>query len=190
MPNGSRVHCASCGVCHLSYGINDFFKHRLLLNHWVSWTKLGGNVSREALLKNCSQNLILSKTFVAMVTKWNFLSNSLKNLQKIFCSESANLISSKFHLNLPWVNLYQIPSNNFDPLKKTQTEPHRSVGSFADLRTGGSWFDPWPSQYSFRGLMIVITIGFIPLSPLSIVSTMVKWESSQWLGKNFMWSTG
>ena len=35
-------------------------------------------------------------------------------------------------------------------------------------------------QCSFRGLMIVIMTGFIPLSPLSVVLTMVMWESSQW----------
>ena len=68
-------------------------------------------------------------------------------------------------------------------------EPHSSVGRFADLRTGGRWFDPRLGQYSFRGLMKVIATGFIPLSPLSIVATMVLWErilweSSQWLGKN------
>ena len=33
-------------------------------------------------------------------------------------------------------------------------------------------------------MMITIAIGFIPLSPLSIVSTMVVWQGSQWLGKN------
>ena len=48
-------------------------------------------------------------------------------------------------------------------------EPHSSVGSVADLRAGGCWFDPWLGQYSVRGLMIVITTGFIPLSPLSVV---------------------
>ena len=32
--------------------------------------------------------------------------------------------------------------------------------------------------------MIDIATGFIPLSPLSVVSMMVMWESSQWLGKN------
>ena len=53
------------------------------------------------------------------------------------------------------------------------------VGSVADLRTRGRWFDPRLGQYSFRGLMIVIATGF---SPLSFVSTMVMWESSQWLG--------
>ena len=51
-------------------------------------------------------------------------------------------------------------------------------------------FDPGLGQYSFPGLMIVIGTWFIPLSPLSIVSTMVMWESSQWLGKNIVWSTG
>ena len=41
-------------------------------------------------------------------------------------------------------------------------EPHSSVGSVANLRTGGRWFDPRLGQYSFRGLMIVIATGFIP----------------------------
>ena len=34
--------------------------------------------------------------------------------------------------------------------------PHSSVGSVADLRTGGRWLDPRPGKYSFRGFMIVI----------------------------------
>ena len=63
-------------------------------------------------------------------------------------------------------------------------KPHGSVGSAANLRTGGRWFDPRFGQYTFRGLMIVIASGFTPLAPLFIVSTMVMWESSQWLGKN------
>ena len=67
---------------------------------------------------------------------------------------------------------------------------HSSVGSIENLRTGGRWFDPQLSQYSFRRLMIVIATGFIPLSPLSVVLTMVMWESSQWLGKNIVWCTG
>ena len=54
-------------------------------------------------------------------------------------------------------------------------EPHSSVGSVADSKTGGRWFDSRLGQYSFR--------GFIPLSPPSVVSTTVRWESSQWLGK-------
>ena len=69
-------------------------------------------------------------------------------------------------------------------------EPLSSVGSAADMRTGGRWFDPRFGQYSFRGLIIVIATGFIPLSPLSVVLTMVRWESSQWLRKNIVQSTG
>ena len=65
-------------------------------------------------------------------------------------------------------------------------KPHSSVGSIAYLRAGGHWFNPQLRQYSFQGLMIVITTGFIPLSTLSVVSKMVKWESSQWLGKNIL----
>ena len=48
------------------------------------------------------------------------------------------------------------------------------------VRTGGRWFNPRLGQYSFQGLMIVIATGFIPLSPLSVVITVVMWESSQW----------
>ena len=67
---------------------------------------------------------------------------------------------------------------------RNRVEPHSSIGSVADLRTGGRWFDPRFGKYSFRGLITVIATGFIPLSPLSVTSTMVMWESSQWLGKN------
>ena len=69
-------------------------------------------------------------------------------------------------------------------------EHHSSIGKEADLRAGGRGFDPRFSQYSFRDLMIVIATGFIPLSPLSVVSTMVMWESSQLLEKNIVRSTG
>ena len=68
---------------------------------------------------------------------------------------------------------------------KCAAEPHSSVGSIADMIPGGRWFDPRLGKYSFRGFMIVITTGFIPLSPLSVVSTMAMWESSQWLGKKY-----
>ena len=59
-----------------------------------------------------------------------------------------------------------------------------------DLRTGSRWFDPRLSKYSLPGLMIVIATGFIPLSPLSVVLTTVKWESSKSLGKNIVQITG
>ena len=68
--------------------------------------------------------------------------------------------------------------------------PCGSVGSVKDLRTGGRWFDLRLGQNFVRGLMIVITTGFILLSPLSIFVTMVLWESSRWLGKNTVRSTG
>ena len=59
-------------------------------------------------------------------------------------------------------------------------KPNSSVGSVADLRTGGQWLDPHLGQYSFRGLMKVIATGFIPFSPISVVSTKVIWESLAW----------
>ena len=85
-------------------------------------------------------------------------------------------------------------NNHFLPqcydLQNLFAEPHSSVGSVADLRTSGRWFDPRLGQYSYLGLMIVIATGFVPLSPLSVISAMVMWESRQWLGKNIMRSTG
>ena len=38
-------------------------------------------------------------------------------------------------------------------------EPHSSVGSFADLRTGGRRFDSRLGQNTFQGLIIVIATG-------------------------------
>ena len=75
------------------------------------WTKLGRNVPWEVLFKNCSQNLIPSKTLVAMVIKWNFLSNSLK----ISSPGIAGPILELFHRNVPWVNLFKKCLRNFDP---------------------------------------------------------------------------
>ena len=36
---------------------------------------------------------------------------------KIFIVETTHLILSKFHTNIPWVDLYLIPSRDFDPLE-------------------------------------------------------------------------
>ena len=79
-------------------------------------------------------------------------------------------------------------SLKYDVVHYYEAEPHSSVSSIADLRTGGHWFDSRLKQYSFRRMMIVIATVFIPLSLLSVVSTMVMWESNQWLGKNSVWS--
>ena len=66
-----------------------------------------------------------------------------------------------------------------------RAEPQSSVDRAQDSIIGGRWFKPWHGQYSFQGLMTVIATGFIHLSLLSIVSTLVvKWESSQWFVKN------
>ena len=91
----------------------QFFKHQLLLNRWANLDKLGRNVTWEVLFKNCSQNLIPSKTLVAMATKWNFLANSLK----IFSSETASWILKLFHRDVPWVTLFKNCSWSFDPSK-------------------------------------------------------------------------
>ena len=56
---------------------------------------------------------------------------------------------------------------------------------------GGRWFGPLLGQYFLQELMVLTSTGFIPFSsPLSVVSTMAMWESSQWLGKNIVRSTG
>ena len=53
---------------------------------------------------------------------------------------------------------------------------HSSVDSAKYLRTD-HWFEPRLGQYSFRELMTVFATGFIPLSPLPVVSVVVMWES-------------
>ena len=46
------------------------------------------------------------------------------------------------------------------------------------------------NNFFYLRLMTVIATGFIPLSLLTIVSTIVMWESSQWPGKNIVRSAG
>ena len=58
--------------------VNNFFNIFSSQTAGPIWTKLGRNVPWEVLFKNCSQNLIPSKTLVAMAMKLNFLGNSLK----------------------------------------------------------------------------------------------------------------
>ena len=69
-------------------------------------------------------------------------------------------------------------------------EPYSSVDGVADLRTGGRWFDLRLGKYSFQGLIMVNATGFVPPSPQSVVLAMVMWESSLWLGKDIVRSTG
>ena len=57
------------------------------------------------------------------------------------------------------------------------TEPHSSVGSVHALRRGGRLFNPRLGKNSFRGLMIVVVMGFIPLSPLPLFSR--QWSSGK-----------
>ena len=54
--------------------------------------------------------------------------------------------------------------NLLPPPPSSPAKSHSSVGSVADLRTGGRWFDPRLGQFSFRALMIVIVTKITPLS--------------------------
>ena len=136
----------------------------------------------------------LSQIEISMIWQKGF--NTLPNKQKMsrtklnaFADDKLNVASMRISLfdrventlrkgekNAVYQHVFVFPV--FFLLQGRLAEPHSSFSSVTDLRTGGRWFDPWLGQYSFRGLMIVIATGFIPLSPLSVVSTMVKWESS------------
>ena len=63
---------------------------------------------------------------------------------KIFIVETTHLILSKFHTNIPWVDLYLIPSRDFDPLE--------NIGFFwqADPFNCGQCSDTVPSWASSR----------------------------------------
>ena len=69
---------------------------------------------------------------------------------------------------------------------KFQPSPRNLVGSVEDLRAGGRWFEPPLGQYCLQGLMIVIATGLVLLLPLSVVSTVVMLEISQWVGKSWL----
>ena len=117
----------------------------------------------------CNQHFLLFPCFLP------FLENKMSHLYLL----SANA------LNLNWSTIFHLVRCPF-----MKAEPHSSVGSIVYLRTEGCQFDPQLSQYSFGGLIIVIVTGFIVLPLLSVVSTIVLWESSQWLGKNIVQSSG
>ena len=59
-----------------------------------------------------------------------------------------------------------------------------------NLRTGGRWFDSRLGHCFSGRLMIVIATGFILLSPMTNISTMVICGSSQWLERKTVRSTG
>ena len=66
---------------------------------------------------------------------------------------------------------------NYGCVHVLKAKPLSSVGSIADLRTGGcSRFDPRLGQV----LMIVIATGFIPLSPLSSDNDYVGKQPVAW----------
>ena len=68
-------HVRACVCAYVCAFVNFFFKK----TSQKLFTGLIPNFI-VVFLKNCSQNLIPSKTLVATATKWNFLSNSLKIL--------------------------------------------------------------------------------------------------------------
>ena len=115
--------------------------------------------------------------------------------QQFQCSSNGTVLSNKIETS--WeteknagYHHFVCFHNVFKRVLSREAVSHSSVGSVADLRTGGRWFDHRLGQYSFSGLMILIATGVILLSLLSVVSTMIMWESSQWLGKNIVRSTG
>ena len=55
------------------------------------------------------------------------------------------------------------------------------------MRTRGRWFNPRLGQYSIWGLMIVIATGLIPLSLLSVVSTMAIGKAVSGLERILCW---
>ena len=102
----SVVRCLSCAVRLPSCVANNFFKHLLLPNRWANLTKFGSNVPWEVLFKNCSQNLIPSKNSVAIVTKWNSLSNSLKFFSSGTAGPDFEIISLECSLGDPFQKLF------------------------------------------------------------------------------------
>ena len=102
----------------------------------------------------------------------------------IILAISLNLSSADtFMLSLGSELSFSLPNRNCWRMKTKMEflETNGSVGSVQDLITGGRWFDLRLCKYSSRGLMIVIATRCIPLSLLSIVSTIVMWEAASGL---------
>ena len=98
---GSR--CVGCAASTILFNISYQTTEPI-------WTKLCRDVPWEVIFKKSEQNLIPSKTLVAMTNKWNFQSNSLK----FFSSRKTCQILKWFHRNVPWVTLFKTGSWNFD----------------------------------------------------------------------------
>ena len=84
----------------------------------------------------------------------------LRFLEYLPLNASALYESKKAKFNVQGVKLAFI-SNFACPSTFKRAEPHSVDCSIQDLTAGGCWFDPWLSQYSFQGLMIVIVTGFL-----------------------------
>ena len=123
---------------------------------------------------------------------FSFSHHVFKNVFLIFVKSRHCVIKVTVKLTHTHKNLHQQCQATIltQQLQISSGEPHSSVGIVADLRTGGRWFDPRLGKYSFRRLTIVIATGFNRISLLSVVSTMIRLESSQWLGKNIVQSNG
>ena len=87
-----------------------------------------------------NQHFLLFPQCFSTLLKTNF------NFSSSISAKALNLDQSKF---LSFGNELNVSTRGIDPFS---TEPRSSVGSVANLRTGGRWFDPRLGQYSFRGL--------------------------------------
>ena len=124
---------------------------------------------------------------VKLLEMGNFTFPTMFSMQSV----SENPLIARFQLlfagslNLGW-SQNGVLGNGLNPslIHAAQSVAYRTF----EQEVAGSI--PQLGQYSFRGLRIVIATGFIPVLPLPIVSTIVIWESSQWLGKNIVRSTG
>ena len=85
------VICPLSVICRASCVVNNFFKH-LLLNRWANLDQTWQECSLRGPLQKLFTEFDSIKTLVAMATKLNFLSNSLK----IFSSGTIGPILNNF----------------------------------------------------------------------------------------------
>ena len=138
------------------------------------------------------EKLLVTSNFSFSRSVFEMAECSLNGL-KTLCEKEKLLVTSNFTFSRSVFKRLVLQTRENQTLfgkRVKSSEPNSSVGSVADLRTGGRWIDPRLGQYSFPGLMIVIATGFIPLSPLSVASTMVYVGKQRWFGKNIVRSTG
>ena len=130
-------------------------------------------------------HLWLVENFSESAASMKFISifkSGLVNFRNCPSKKITNLLRHEIQINNIFISTLNIELrlSNLLPTSHTQSpSPCSLVCNLEVLRQEVAGSNIWRGHYSFLQLKITFETGFISLSPLSIVSTMVMWESRQ-----------